>query len=335
MSSSHSIHPYTLSRLTRLALAALLLLGSLACSLPLLEWPFPTAEPVVPGPAGPTATPIPAAQVTFEAVLPAPLLSGETLALSILDDVTGLAFNAVNYPMQARDAQTYSVTLPIADGSVVKYRYLLLSNVQVLEDTSFDQPVRFRLYHVAGPGAVRDLISSWSGQPFSWTTGQVRGQVLNADSGAPLANILVAGGGVQAFTDASGHFTLWGLPPGVHNVAAYAPDGAYATFQQGAQVAADQLTPVELRLKPAPLVNVVFTVSVPRNTVPGAPVRLAGNLLQLGNTFASLNGGLGTVANRMPVLAQLPDGRYNISLSLPAGADLQVHPGGWLLERGT
>jgi hypothetical protein len=53
------------------------------------------------------------------------------------------------------------------------------------------------------------------------------------------------------------------------------------------------------------------------------PLRLAGNLLQLGNTFSDLRGGLSTVADRMPVLSPLPDGRYTVSLFLPAGADIE------------
>ncbi len=41
-------------------------------------------------------------------------------------------------------------------------------------------------------------------------------------------------------------------------------------------------------MKPAQLVNIIFTVSVPDSTQKGVPLRLAGNLLQLGNTFSDL-----------------------------------------------
>jgi hypothetical protein len=76
-------------------------------------------------------------------------------------------------------------------------------------------------------------------------------------------------------------------------------------------------------MRPAQLVNVIFTVSVPDSTQRGVPLRLAGNLLQLGNTFTDLRGGLSTVADRMPVLTALPDGRYSVSLFLPVGAHIQ------------
>jgi hypothetical protein len=323
MSSSSSLSPTSMSRLARLTLAVLVFLAGPACSLSLLEWPFPAASTATPGMIVPTSTPFPAAQVTFEVALPAPLSGGETLAVSLLDEVTGLSFNAANYSMQARDAQTYTVTLPLAVGSVAKYRYILIGGAQTLEATSWGLPVRYRMYHVTGPGLVSDIVSAWSGRPFTGSAGQVQGRVLNADTGSPLPNILVTAGGVQSLTDSSGRFNLWGLPPGTHNVTAYALDGAFTSFQQGAQVAANLVTPVELRLKPAPLVNVIFSVSVPKNTIPGAPVRLAGNLLQLGNTFADLNGGLSTTANRMPVLSRQADGRYSASVYLPAGTDLR------------
>jgi hypothetical protein len=67
-------------------------------------------------------------------------------------------------------------------------------------------------------------------------------------------------------------------------------------------------------------VSVTFNVTVPPNTVPGAPVRVAGNLLQLGNTFADLQGGLSTNADRMPLLNFNSDGRYTATIRLPVGA---------------
>jgi hypothetical protein len=76
-------------------------------------------------------------------------------------------------------------------------------------------------------------------------------------------------------------------------------------------------------MRPAQLVNIIFTVSVPDSTQRGVPLRLAGNLLQLGNTFSDVRGGLSTVADRMPVLTPLPDGRYSVSLFLPVGAHVE------------
>ena len=65
-----------------------------------------------------------------------------------------------------------------------------------------------------------------------------------------------------------------------------------------------------------------FNVSAP-NDIQGVPVRIAGNLLELGNTFADLKGGMSTIADRMPVMALQPDGRYSVTIVLPAGAYVQ------------
>lgn len=299
-------------------------LCTVACTLSLFTWPAVPATPsLTPATHTPPAAPPLAVSLTFRVTIPAPLPPGETLALSVVDEVTGLALNTVNYPMRAEDALHYTVTFPCALNSVLKYRYVRLSKLPVLEDTAADLPVRYRLYHAVAPAEIDDVVASWSDAPFSGPTGRISGQVTNAENGMPLVNILVVAGGVQTLTDSQGNFVLEGLPPGTHNLVAYAPDGAYSTFQQGATVAAGLRTPAPIRLTPRPFVNVMFVVSVPQNTVKNAPLRLAGNLLQLGNTFGDLNGGLSTLAARLPTLSPLPDGRYTITLSLPAGADVR------------
>ncbi len=143
------------------------------------------------------------------------------------------------------------------------------------------------------------------------------------DTGSPLPNMLVSAGGMQSITDSSGHFELSGLPTGTQNLLVYSMDGMYQTFQQGAAVADGQTTIVDLRVKSLPLVNVTFMVTVPDTTVPGVPVRIAGNILQLGNTFADLQGGVSTNPDRMPIMSLQADGRYAVTLALPAGAHIQ------------
>ena len=309
----------------------ILALSSQACSITLIEWPeinwpdfFPTAGPTLPStPTGPTPTPLPRAQVTFTVRLPDPLAGGELLAVSILDEVTGLALNAVDYQLTAVDPITYTATLAIPDQALIKYRYVRLGASRVNEDTNLDANIRYRLLRVTGPTQVVDTVNSWTDRPVGTLSGTIFGSVLHADTGAPLPEILVTAGGVQTLTDSAGRFELVGLRGGNHNFVAYALDGAFQTFQQGAMVAETQNTPVEVRLRPAQMVNITFNVTVPTETQRGVPLRLAGNLLQLGNTFSDLRGGLSTVADRMPELVPLPDGRYSLSLALPAGADIE------------
>jgi hypothetical protein len=125
-------------------------------------------------------------------------------------------------------------------------------------------------------------VSSWS-ITCQHIFGNIFGTVTNSENSAPLPGILVNAGGVQTLTDSAGRFELTGLRGGTHNLVAYALDGSFQTFQQGATVAENQATPVQVQMRPAQLVNIIFTVSVPdrHNDV---PLRLAGNLLQLGNT---------------------------------------------------
>lgn len=317
-------YPALTRKVALLALATLVFFSGPACAFSLIKWPGSsdtTPQPTVPG--IPTSTPPPMAQVTFHTALPAPLAPNEALALRVLDEVTGLGFNYVDYPMQARDALNYVATLPLAVSSVLKYRYVRIGGAGAQEYNAINQPIRYRLYHTIGPGEVTDLIAAWPDRPFNGVMGSIQGTAINVENGTAIPNLLVTAGGVQAITDSAGRFNLQGLPVGTHNVVAYALDGMYGTFQQGATVAQGLTTPVPVNVRSALLVPVTFTVHVPSYTQAGAPVRIAGNLLQLGNTFADLRGGLSVVADRMPIMNYVAEGIYSYTLNLPAGADIR------------
>jgi hypothetical protein len=307
--------------LLTLAIASILLLNS--CTFSLIKIPGLTTTNTPTVPSGPTPTPTPAGAIAFNVALPSPLLPGEMLYLSVVDEVTGLGLNPVNYVMQGMDTLHYTLTLPFPIGSVVKYRYIRQSTLPILEDDSAEKAVRYRLYFVTAPGTVQDIISSWTDSLFAAPVGRVTGRVVSVGDGRPLPNILIAVGGQQTLTDSTGAYVVEGLPTGTHNLAAYALDGTFQTFQQGAVVMENKTTPANISLVPAPLVNVIFTVSVPENTIANTPLRLAGNLYTLGNSYGDLDGGLSSVASRMPVLTPLEDGRYTISLLLPSGADIR------------
>ena len=261
--------------------------------------------------------------VTFSVNIAQPLPAGDSIYLTLLDEVTGLAFNPHNYIMNAQDALNYSVILPFTIGKVIKYRYSREGASRVSEHLYNDRAVRYRLYHVEGPATVQDLICQWTDTEFTGPRGRIMGDVLDMTTGDPIPNMLVTAGGEQAFTLADGTFLLEGLPPGTHNLVFYALDGSYEIYQQGAVVASESTTPVSIQLSPAKLVTVIFTIKVPPNTPSDAPLRLAGNLYQLGNTYADLSGGVSTLASRMPILGKLADGRYMVTLSLPAGSYIE------------
>ena len=219
--------------------------------------------------------------------------------------------------------QRYSLRLPFPLGAAVTYRYERGSSAATVGEHITDgRPVRYRIYHVTGPGEVEDIVSRWTDTEFSGPTGRIMGQAKDIDSGLGIPHLLITAGGAQTLTASDGSYILEGLPAGLHNLVAYSPEGSYVTFQQGALVAANSTTPAPLEMRRADTANVIFVVSVPDGTPPAVPVRLAGNLAQLGNTFANLAGGASTLADRMPVMEPLPDGRYTVTLELPVGAYL-------------
>lgn len=300
--------------------AIVLVLVGQACTFSLFDNPINSGNPT---PIAVDVIPSPMAQTTFIVTLPEPLLPNEMLAIALMDEVTGLSLNATQYPMSARDSLTYTAVLPLPYNSVVKYRYIRRGASQVIEDTSLGTVIRYRLHFAAVPAEVQDIIADWGDKSYARPTGTILGQVFNSDTGSPLPNLLVTAGGVQSITDSLGRFELSGLPVGTQQLIAYSLDGMYQPFQQGASVADGKNTIVDLQVKPAQLVNVTFNVTVPAATVPGVPVRIAGNILQLGNTFADLLGGVSTNTDRMPIMSLQPDGRYEITIGLPAGAHIQ------------
>lgn len=271
----------------------------------------------------PTQTSYPEAMIAFRVTLPAPPNPGEAVMLSVVDEVAGLAFNPQSYPLQAEDSTHYTAIIPFRIGSIIRYHYTRQNDIILQEHLSDGRPVRYRMYRVDGPGTVNDIVGRWTDTPFFWQQGRISGKVLDSETGKPVPNLLVTAGGAQAFTSSDGSYLLEGLPPGTHNLVAYSLDGSYQTYQQGATVAADSMTPASFSVSRASIVNVSFTVDVPANTPPDAPLRFAGNLVQLGNSFADLTGGGSSIASRMPPLVRLPDGRYSITLTLPAGAYIQ------------
>ncbi|MBK9210129.1 MAG: hypothetical protein IPL71_18280 [Anaerolineales bacterium] len=321
-----------------ISVVILLALVGQACTLSLFEKPTNSGTSTqTPSIIVASPTPQPVAQTNFVVTLPEPLQPNESLAIAIMDEVTGLSVSATQYPMSARDSQTYTASLPLPFNSVVKYRYVRRGATQVLEDTNFNTAIRYRMHFVAGPAEVQDIVADWGDKSFARPTGTIMGQVFNADTGSPLPNLLVSAGGEQFITDSVGRFELNGLPTGTQNLIVYSLDGLYQPFQQGATVAQGNTTVVDLRVKPSRLVNVTFSVGIPSTTVPGVPVRIAGNILQLGNTFADLQGGVSTSTDRMPIMSLQPDGRYSVTLSLPVGTFIQykytLGDGFWNAER--
>ncbi len=290
-----------------LVLSILTLLGS-SCGL------------VTPPPNATSAT----VEITFYVEVPQDTPQSDDIYLSVVDEVTGLDFNIQDHALKkVRDADKniYQVTLSLPLYTVLKYRYTRQS-AAILEHNSANEPVRYRMYYVTGAGETRDIISRWADVPQNQDTGQISGRITDQTTGQGIPGLLLSAGGRQTFTTANGEFLLSGLPAGIHNLVAYAPDGKYHTEQQGAQVAAQSNTRAELSLTPAKMIDITFIVSVPPDT-PSGQVHLAGDLYQLGNTFSYLPGGTSVMSERAPKLISAGGNRYGIILSLPAGAEVR------------
>ncbi len=315
-----------------LLLAAALVLG--ACGLlPGLsgEQGKPTPLPVS------SPTPLPAAEVTFVALPPAGTPSDAELVLSVLDEVTGLPYNTISYPMQRLQDGRWLVRLTVPVGSLLHYRYARRSPGSAEEADALGEAVRFRVVNVSGPLEVQDIIAGWTDLPYQGPTGRVLGRLQDTQTGQPLSEMMVSIGGRLAFSDGEGDFRVDGLAPGLHILTAFSTDGRYRPVQQGAVIAADSTTPAALAMQAAPLVQVTFEVTVPGDTVPGTPVRMAGNLRQLGAVFGELPGGVWNASSRMPTLTMVDDTHYIFLASLPAGTDLRykytLGDGLWNAER--
>jgi hypothetical protein len=290
----------------------------------------PTATPTTTSPTlTPTAqtspsaeAPSPLAVVTFDVVVPKLLSQDQSIAIDILDEVTGLGLNPTRYNLKANGSSHYSIQLPFTPGSVIKYRFVRNGKSAAVEFNAKGEQVRYRLFYVTGPSQIQDNIATWGDQAYTGKLGRISGTVLDANTSRPLANIMVTADGLAVLSNGDGSYLIDSIPPGIHNLVAFALDGTYQTFQQGADVQADLNTPAPVKLNPSHSVNITFNVSIPKD-VAGVPVRMAGNILQLGNTFADLRGGTNTISSRMPVMSLQTDGNYSMTISLPAGLDLR------------
>ncbi|KAA3647958.1 MAG: hypothetical protein DWQ07_02920 [Chloroflexi bacterium] len=269
------------------------------------------------------STSLPEAEITFEVNIPANTPAGTVVQFSVVDEVTGLPFNPSHQALTQITPLRYTATLRVPVGSVVKYRYSRVGDERVYEKAADGRDVRYRMYYVDGPATVSDVVSRWEDTPAIVATGRIVGEALNINNGVPIPNLMVVAGGIRTFTASDGSFVLDGLSEGKHFIIGYALDGSYRTFKQEAIVKSASATPASLQLTPTDFVDVTFNVRAPENTTVGVPIRFAGNFLQFGNTFADLDGGVSTLAKRMPILQQLDDNNYTITLSLPAGADLR------------
>lgn len=310
----------TAARLAGLFLA--LALGVQACGLRLAAEAGPPSADAQATPSGEPGQPVTDVFIWVE--VPADTPPGAGVQVELLDEVTGLPYNPRRTDLRAVDATHYGAALRVPVGTALLYRLLRVDagGGRIPEAESNGRPVRYRMFYVDGPGEVHDVIARWQDTPMQAASGRIVGQALDAATGQPIPGLLALAGGRQALTLSDGTFLLDGLPPGTHQVTLYSMDGAYRPAKHNARVASEAATPALMALEPLPQVEVTFEVTVPEGLPPGMPLRLAGNLSILGNTFSDLGGGISGLAAAMPVLAPGRGNRYTLTLDLPAGAEI-------------
>ena len=256
--------------------------------------------------------------VVFNAELRRSYSDETVIAIEVLDELSGLDRNITRYELTKIEENHYAGTLLLPCGEIIKYRYVSTFPISQPEATADGNTVIYRTMTVAKNTIIKDIIAGWPELPYEGDLGKLTGIISDQSTKQPLADILVTVAGYQTFTDATGRFDFSQIPVGTHNLSAISIDGAYLSYQQEANIMADLSTPAVIELTPLPEVNVTFTVSVPEEAS-GAPIRLAGNLYQLGNVYADLSNGVSSLASRMPILSRLDDGKYSLQLKFHAG----------------
>lgn len=130
-------------------------------------------------------------ELEFIARLPSPVETGQSVALEVLDEVTGLAFNPTRMKMNAQSADTFSLKLTVNAGSVIKYRYVRDGNIPVYEYNSLGKQVRYRMVLASAPAVIHDTITAWSNLPYDGPYGRIIGRILDQETGEPVSPSLV------------------------------------------------------------------------------------------------------------------------------------------------
>jgi hypothetical protein len=223
--------------------------------------------------------------------------------VELFDEIAGFTTPVSVVTMAGDGNGTWSVVLTPPSGSVLYYRYARSAPGQSVEADVRGVSIVTRLGLVDGATQIHDVIASWADAAEATTTGRVVGTLTDDASGAPLADI----GGRSAFTDGQGAFRIDDLPPGYHNLVALSPTGAYLPVQQGAIIAAESETPAALGMSAAAPIVVTFQATVPPDTPAGVPLRVAGNVLGLGNAPRASPAGRPGASAKWPA----GDGRSN------------------------
>jgi len=293
-----------------------LLLWAAACDL----IPIPTAQPPTPIPMGPTPTPLAPTVVTFNVRLPANTPVGAAPVVQIIDDVGGshLTVALIN---SSGNVWTGGLAAPV--GAVLRYKYARRGPqpAYVEEVTPALKPVPYRLLLVTSTNmTTEDSVAAWADTPFAGDVGALVGTVKNSNINSGVMGVIVSAGGKLTLTAWDGSYAFYDLPAGVQRVTILTPDGSLRPTQNTVAIVQGQTATLDLVSDDPNQVQVTFLARPPVNTDPTAPLRIVGNVSQMGASFAPGPDGTGIAAAREPALVRLADGRWGTQVLLYEGA---------------
>src|SRR6056297_1918275 len=112
------------------------------------------------------------------------------------------------------------------------------------------------------------LLLAFSLVIFAGTTGKIRGKVVDAETGEPLAgaSVMIQGTSLGSYTDSSGTYFILQVPPGTHtvkcNIVGYA-----ALIKENVTVSADSTTTVDFEMEQKIAGKEEVTVTAKRDIV--------------------------------------------------------------------
>jgi len=282
-------------------------------------------------------TPMPLSKITLTVTAPNDTPSNAAISIKIFDEVSGWRYNSKTLPLNRLDDGRWQLEFTPPVGSLLRYRFLRTQPESSVEASTDGTPIRYRTLYITSTAQVQEIIAAWSDSPFQGSTGRIIGRLVEDGTGKPLSEMIVNVAGQLTFTDSQGNFRVEGLAPGLHTMTAFSPDGSYSPAQQGAIIAADSTTPVQMNLFPAQKIQVTFEVAIPEDTFQEASLRIAGNIQQFGHIFTEVEGGLTNTISQMPTMIQVDLTHYIQIIDLYAGLDLRykytIGDGLWNAER--
>jgi hypothetical protein len=283
--------------------------------------PPPTALPT--NTPYPTPTPQPGVVVQVKIRAPANTPSGSSIVMNIPDRVGGLANKT--YILTNSGNNTWTTTFNATIGSLIRYRFQRISGGQAAGEVLANGSLAGdRITLISGSLILEDTINGWADTPFIGDKGRISGIIKDASSNQGVAGLIVMASGQQTTTGFDGEYNFYNVLANAPTpVTVFAPEGSFRAQTKNATAPKDGVTQLNFSVNAARAVKVSFIVALPIDSVKSAPVKLAANILQMGDTFNSNPVGSTIAVPRMISLAPLPDGRWAATLSLYEGIDLR------------